>query len=387
MKFGVVSDESDFLGLGSLWHDLIENSSSNSLFLTHEYLTTWWSVYGGAYKLRIVTAHDYDGNLVGIAPMMIGPGTGLKRRLFRHLAFIGGLDDTLAEFQDFIVARGCEAEVVAGFADIFFDTFRAEWDVLQLGLVPLQSHGISVLRELVRERTGQDHLVDQHSAPFASLPDNWESFLATRSKKFRTGLKQRENRIKNKHRVEYLTAGREISISEAIGIVSALSHDRWGERNLAFTSDKYATFHTRLAELLVPQNRVYLVVMKLDGDVVAARYDIIHAGKIWGFQGGWKRSHAHLALGRIMLSRELQWAIDCQLHEYDFLAGDASYKLEWSTGTRALADLEAHNPKTLRGRLFQVARWAKPKTKGAGNGAAGWLAEPGHSATLADTTD
>ena len=81
--------------------------------------------------------------------MMIGSGTSMKRRLFRHLAFIGGLDDSLAEYQDFIVTKGEEADVVAGIVAVLFDVLKKEWDILQLGMVPLQSHCFALLRAAV----------------------------------------------------------------------------------------------------------------------------------------------------------------------------------------------------------------------------------------------
>ena len=68
----IISDIDGFRRLKPEWNDLLARSAATSFFLTYEYLWTWWNVYGGAYKLRIVTARSVDGKLMGIAPMMIG---------------------------------------------------------------------------------------------------------------------------------------------------------------------------------------------------------------------------------------------------------------------------------------------------------------------------
>lgn len=355
----VISDVEGFRRLRSEWNRLLARSAATSFFLTYEYLWTWWNVYGATYKLRIVTARNLDGKLLGIAPMMIGAGDGAKRRLLRHLVFIGGLGDTLAEEQDFIVAAGHETAIVARFVEVLLEQLTGEWDVMRLDMVDSESRCLPPLCHGIAKTSGTLQCVERHVAPYASLPAAWETYLASRSKSFRTGFKGRAKKLKRSHRVDFLTAGRDISAAEAINIVAKLSHERWGVRNLAFNSKKYRSFHSKLGELLAPQEQAHIVVMMVDGEAAAAGYDLIHGPKVFGFQGGWKTSLARLAIGKIMLGRQIEWAINRGLTEYDFLGGDSGYKTDWATGIRELLDLELVNSRSVRGRTFKTIRQAR----------------------------
>ena len=80
--------------------------------------------------------------------------------------------------------------------------------------------------------------------------------------------------------------------------------------------------------------RLVLVLLEVGGEIVASKYDFAYGGKIWCYQGGWKKSLAADRLGHVMLARVLRWAIEHGYREYDFLAGDAPYKRRWGNAER-----------------------------------------------------
>lgn len=361
----IISDVDGFRHLKSEWNNLLSRSAATSFFLTHEYLWTWWNVYGADYKLRIVTARDEDGNLIGVAPMMIGASDNNKRQFIRHLVFIGGLGDTLSEDQDFIVNDGDEMAVVPRLVQVLLERLAGEWDLMQLGMVSSESPCLARLGGAIDSLAGELQCVQRHVAPYAILPPTWEAYLATRCGKFRSGFNRRARKLECEHHVEFLTAGRDIEPREAINFVATLCRERWGRASMAFNSEKYREFHARLAELLVPRGQAYIVVMKVDGEPAAAKYDLIYGPKVFGFQVPWKSSLAPLAIGKIMQGKAFQRAIDQGLTEFDFLAGDAKYKLDWATGQRELVDFELVNPRSFRGRAFQWIRQLRNKLRDA----------------------
>ncbi len=53
------------------WRDLVARSGADRLFLSFEWLTTWWQHFGQPRgKLRMLVAYS-DGELVGAAPMYL----------------------------------------------------------------------------------------------------------------------------------------------------------------------------------------------------------------------------------------------------------------------------------------------------------------------------
>ncbi len=119
MKIVEVRQETDLQELASDWEKLLCASSSNTIFLTWDWITAWWSAYGAPGELRILTAYDDNGTLCGIAPLR----AQTKRRYGQKVSvwsFIGaGSNDS--DYLDCIVASGCEEWVMAAFRQHWVD--------------------------------------------------------------------------------------------------------------------------------------------------------------------------------------------------------------------------------------------------------------------------
>jgi CelD/BcsL family acetyltransferase involved in cellulose biosynthesis len=104
-----------------------------------------------------------------------------------------------------------------------------------------------------------------------------------------------------------------------------------------------------------------MIFLEADGQIVAGRYDFAYAGKAWCFQGGWLPEWEKERAGKMMLTAMMRWCIEHGLSEYDFLGGEASYKNEWSSDTRSMADIEASSPSSMRGRLYKALKHLKQR--------------------------
>src|SRR5579863_5819033 len=69
------------------WNPLLERSRANCVFLTFEWLTTWWKHLAEGRKLEVLAARD-DGRLVGIAPLVLRRAQ-YARMMPRVLEFLG----------------------------------------------------------------------------------------------------------------------------------------------------------------------------------------------------------------------------------------------------------------------------------------------------------
>ena len=122
-----IRDAAGLLELEQPWDELLRASAVDGVFLTWEHARTWWEFYGeGKMGLRVLVAEDEDGRLVGIAPLVIGPGEPGVRASFRHLAIIGGLGDSLSEYLDLIIERGREIEVARLFEEYVNTSWRGK---------------------------------------------------------------------------------------------------------------------------------------------------------------------------------------------------------------------------------------------------------------------
>src|SRR5690242_7838695 len=99
-----IQSEEGLRELKGSWSELLRHCASDTVFLTWEWLTSWWSAYGIPGELRILAAFDEGDVLRGLAPLRCGT---LQRyhQSAPALTLMGdGSNDS--DYLDFIVASG-----------------------------------------------------------------------------------------------------------------------------------------------------------------------------------------------------------------------------------------------------------------------------------------
>jgi CelD/BcsL family acetyltransferase involved in cellulose biosynthesis len=342
----------------SRWNQLLAASRSNSIFLTWEWIEPWWQVFGEELELMVLVAED-EGRLIGIAPFMRGPFPGSGSRAVRAVMFLGQGGDTLAEYLDLIVEPGREAAITGAFVDYLCGPLRHRWDALLLERVSADSPNARHLKARLNGHGLSVSTRNELPAPYLPLPDSMDALLASKSANFRYQYRRNLRRLRASGTARFLVAGRDLSLTAALDLLAELNRERWQEAGASFRTDRYRRFHAALAQRLHERGWLWLAILTIDGEPIAARYDFVYGGKVWCIQGGWKPSHRNLHPGMIMTGEIIAWAIDQDLGEYDFLAGEDHYKRRWANVQRTLVDLESFNTTTLRGRVWPWLRSLK----------------------------
>jgi CelD/BcsL family acetyltransferase involved in cellulose biosynthesis len=352
--FSRITSERELRALQPEWNQLLALSGVGTIYLTWEYLFTWWKVYGEDHQLCVLTARDESGRLCGIAPMAVGPGQ-CRRKLLRHLTFMGGICDSTSECQDFIIHSERKDDIVAAFCRMMWDKSMPTWDFLVLPAGFELSGTLRTARNQLGTRAKPE--VQIREAPYADLPKTWEEYLKGRSPKFRSTIRNRLGKLETQHRWEFKTAGEDISLDSAFDTLLKLNAIRWGAQNRSFNTPEFIEFHRRLMPLLHEKGWLAMFVLYIDEIPAAVRYDFIYDEKIWGFQGGWDPAFAKLSIGSVMNALTFKWAIEKRgLREYDFGVEVSRYKTEWADCSRDILDFTLANPKSKSAWFFLKAR-------------------------------
>jgi CelD/BcsL family acetyltransferase involved in cellulose biosynthesis len=350
----------DIAGLRALapdWDALLEESATSSVFLRHAWIANWWEVFGGPFRLHVLVARDAEGEILGIAPLMTGPGPGRLRGRLDHLMLIGQQGETLAEHLDLIVRRGADDDVVHCLAEAMLE-LEDRWDVLLFERVPATSPHLGICEGVLRAAGCEAACVRPQASPYLPLPESWDALLGSKSRNFRRQWKNSYNRLAREGEVRLRIAGRDLPLAEAFDELVALHRARWGPGEGGFETEAYLAFHRRLSQAFEAEGALVLALLEVGGRRVAARYDFLHGGKVWCFQGGWLPEFESMRAGTVLTGLVLEWAIENGCREYDFLSGEDDYKRRWATAERTLVDLEAF---ANRARVRWVRRLARVK--------------------------
>src|SRR5437763_1454536 len=101
-------DEAALQQLKPFWNELLRQSAANTIFLTWEWATAWWSSYGTPGELRVHAVYDEAGVLRGIAPLRSRAVEQCSQTV-RSLQFIGyAASYSDSDYLDLIIAPGYE---------------------------------------------------------------------------------------------------------------------------------------------------------------------------------------------------------------------------------------------------------------------------------------
>src|SRR5215510_14908358 len=131
MAIQVLRHIEEFSALRAEWNDLLSRSSADTIFLTWEWLFSWWQSYASPRDfLYIIVVREDTGELVGIVPTYVHVKAWLPLRTVKILRFIGdGSGDS--DYLDAILLQGREDHVLSSVWQ-WLGEQRASWDLLQL---------------------------------------------------------------------------------------------------------------------------------------------------------------------------------------------------------------------------------------------------------------
>src|SRR5437867_7030779 len=150
-RIEIVERADRFADLRREWNDLLRASSSDCLFLTWEWLYTWWKHLAEERKLFLLLVRSGE-ELLAIAPLAVNSNTLVRLFPLRALEFLG-TGSVGSDYLDLIVRRGRERLAL----DVLCDFLRGEKFILKLAQV---KKGYSLASQLARglKERGWSHL-------------------------------------------------------------------------------------------------------------------------------------------------------------------------------------------------------------------------------------
>jgi len=364
LRTRVVQEADAFDALRHAWDELLKEAEGSRVFLTWEWLASWWRVFGEkeGRRLWIVIAEDGNG-LQGIAPMY--------RRTRRYggilpcteIHFLG--DDFVgSDFLDFIVRKGREDDVVRAFRAVL--CADDSWDRLVLDDTEEDAASIRRLQAVTEGGGGIGRMRSRprFRCPFIDLPDNWEAFMELPERVYKRIVAKEHRRLERRHEMEFRFNVPAERVPDVLERMFVLHAERWqaADKTGTFADERVREFFKLASVSLAEKGYLRLSTLHVDDSIVAVDYGLAYDGVHFLLQGGCSREGRQVKAGNVMqylICRELVG--DPSVHRMEFLRGDERYKYQWGCrdrGTRrvclarttrgatgCLADIVAHRIK------------------------------------------
>ncbi len=341
MDIKIVTDEAVFSGLKEKWNDLLKKSNSNTIFLTWEWVHSWWEVYSEMKSLLLIVAEE-DGRLLGIAPLYATRARYFGIRPLSHVEFMCTVGPC-SEYLDFIVMKGLEKEIIYAMMDKLFSIQGLSWDVLNLTSIKADSVNLIWIKKYGDEKGYRYEIYNTRESRYIPLPQTFDGFMAGLTRKQRYNSKLYKKILSEKYEMSLQLLKTKEDLESYFDIFVLLHQKRWEEKDGegSFTRDRkeYIQFHQKIAGLFFQNGWLYLVFLKVRDKQVAAQYSFVYNNIMSCFQVGFDPEWAGYHVGTVLQLLVFEDSIARKISEYDFLRGTEEYKYRWTKITRSSVDI------------------------------------------------
>lgn len=357
----VITTDAGFLALRAEWNALLQQSANNTLFLTWEWLYTWWQHLRGDRALHIVTIRA-AGKLVALAPLALRPPRWGRLMPYRALEFLG-CGNVGSDYLSVLVHHGHEDTALRALAEHFTTTGLA----LEFSHVERNSPPMLATEAQLRAQGWHQHRTTIERCPYIALENHtWDSYVGTLGRTHRTNFKRKQKKLNQLYRLRIEEATTDAERRAALDTLVSLHLKRRKEvgGSDALHTTALLAFHDALTRAALEAGWLRLSVMWLDDAPVAAMYGFEYNKVFYFYQSGFDSTYATYSVGLVMAGLVIKTAIERGVREFDFLHGEESYKYLWASAERELVRYQFFPPHA-RGSALSRAMQARRKVIGA----------------------
>jgi CelD/BcsL family acetyltransferase involved in cellulose biosynthesis len=335
------------------WNHLAETQVLPSMFITYEWIETWWNHFG-ADKQLVLLSGTYEKRLVALAPMMITRKGSSTPGAPRVMEFIGtgsvktrgmGLSDRV----DFLYAGGRKA-ILAEMLDRLF-SLNPCFDLLLIRALSNSSPSFEELKRTSGHYALSFWSVFRSFSPYTEIKGSWEIFLSTKSGKTRRQWRNSCRRLDKAGKYElsrYPDNGWSFEMAmRAILTVSRHSY-KWEAQNALLQSSALLNFYTEFYRRISHKGffRAHFILM--GGEPVAFQAGFQYANRLFAYDTAYNKSHRGVHPGIHLVTQGIRMACGKNLTEYDMMRGDEPYKNRWCSDRREEVHFVAYH-RSLKG--------------------------------------
>jgi len=317
MQLDVYQDATGFEELADEWNDLLHNSDTDTIFLTHEWQRTWWHFFSPGRELILLSLRQGE-KLVAIAPFYRQQLNGRT-----VLQLVGGTD--ICDYLDIIASPG-HKNVVYQVIFKFLATELTDWDEIDFHCIPAAAS-----YQALREAATQQRLVVQRRVedvcPIIPLPATWDDYLAMLDKKQRHELRRKIRRAEREAHVEwYMTSDPDL-LSEDMAAFFDLHRKSSREKDDFMSNPAMQGFFHEMARFSLAQGWLELSFLLINDQKAAAMLCFAYNNQTLVYNSGYDpQLFSRLSPGIVLLGYHIQDSIANGRSSFDFLRGDEVYK-------------------------------------------------------------
>jgi len=329
-----INEYNQFLDLRETWNNALKKSRDNNIFLTWEWLSTWWKHYGKESHLMILLAEEQN-KIIAIAPLMHSVYRVFGFKL-RKIEFIGASKHS--DYSNFILTEK-KTECLKLFIN-YLNDYPLKWNCLEFRGIPKTAESLNSLRMI-----GKDLYTFEERpcniCPYIPLPNSFEVFYKELDRKMRKELRRCLRRLAEKCEVEFTRYDDIELLQDGMEALFELHQKRWRTKGLlgSFADPTFRNFLLDIAKCFTNNGWLNLSILTANSKPIASLFSFEYNERFYCYNLGFDPAYSKYSVGSLLFLRLIEDCIRKGLKEFDFLRGAEAYKTRWNTLNRRNIEL------------------------------------------------
>lgn len=346
MQIHEITDLAQLAAMQKQWDALLDESVTNSVYQSFEWLSVWWRHYARG-QLWVLVAKSH-GRVRCIAPLML-----TRERVlgipYRRIRFVGSDATETTTRNPFDRAFSIDRRY--GWSDVldflyrpqdlealravlaYLQRQRGRWDILDLRDFPATTHSIALVEQmLATQRPAARETAAQ--AAVVALDTDMEAYKKTRTKNWRKNIKRACNQIEGLTNVAVRTYQSPEQVAGMMPAVRELEARSWqGQSGVgAFSEERSAAFHHDVAVALAARDRFVLYTLEAADRLIAYQYALRDNERLHFHTTAMDPEFKPYSPGLYLQMKAIEQAFAEGLHEVVLGRGPETYKHKLKTG-------------------------------------------------------
>ncbi|TLY33467.1 MAG: GNAT family N-acetyltransferase [Ignavibacteria bacterium] len=316
------------------WNALLERIDRPTIYLTPEWMMSWWKRLGGYGRQLCALVMRDGGKPVAIALLM-----EIKQRFFglpvRRIEMVSMTDyaDSPSNCSGSldIIARDRHGEVVDAILS-HFTRVRKNWDFIHLNPIPSVSSTILSLA-MAAQLYGcgfRHHTV--YADSIVPVETSWAQYEARLPKRFRRNLRSQEARLRKLGNVTYRELRSPEEIEQALPAILGIEKRSWKwNGGVSINSAAFGDFYNVFALEAARKGWLRLWIMEVNGEQIAYNYSVEYRGTVTFLKTGYVKEYKPYSPGHLLTFHEFQRLFQDGVKRINLQWGDISQKRRWRT--------------------------------------------------------
>lgn len=341
------------------WDHLSLNSQSPNVFMTINWFQAWYEGFarqeGPGKRRPNILVLKKNGAVTGISPLILSISSRFGFSL-RRLQFLTCGHEW--DYNDLLVGNDIEEQTNA-VIDFLNNTTR-EWDLIDLR--NLRDTGTTIPRiESDLNRAGLSYRLfpEAEGCPYMRIDGPWSEMLNRHTRSTRRVFRRFTEKMQEGMRVRIVeNPQKEPELLRKMIVLEAQKHVG-GELSQPFLG-RYPEVFQSLFETLGAKGWISVVLMEWKNRLVAWQLLYRCGESLWGYLTAFDHEFASYSPGTMLIPTVIDYGFAHGFGEFDFLAGEESYKMRWATGFRRTYRLQIWSRRLIS--KFRAFAYLKSRT-------------------------